>query len=143
MFNFFQKKNKDNRPDGYRDSKEKIPEKSSAFSGSKKSEISESKKTGDLAVSKKTANSPQKMIFHISEKSSNLTSQNSHVFKVEKNLNKMIVKKIIESHYGVKVASVKILNLKPKKRMRGNIAGKKPGYKKAIVQLKEGSKIEI
>jgi ribosomal protein L23 len=38
---------------------------------------------------------------------------------------------------------VRVLNTKYKKRVRGNIVGKKPGYKKAIVQLKEGYKIEF
>ena len=83
------------------------------------------------------------MIPHVSEKASYLIGKNYYVFKIEKNLNKISAKKGIESHYGVKVASVRILNAKSKKRTRGNIVGKKSGYKKAIVQLKEGHKIEL
>lgn len=134
-FNFFQKK-KDSRPDVHRGSKVKISD--------TKSDISLISKKEDLGTSsKKTAETPKNMTPHISEKSSNLIAENSYVFKIKKNLNKVIVKKAIENHYGIKVASVRILNTKPKKRMRGNIVGKKPGYKKAIAQLKEGYKIEF
>lgn len=133
-FNFFQKK-KDNYPNGHRGSKVKI---SDIKSGS----LSVQKKEGAVSP-KKTSSAPQGTMVHISEKASNLLSQNSYVFKIEKSFNKVIVKKTLEDHYGVKVALVRILNTKPKKRVRGNIVGKKSGYKKAIVQLKEGYKIEF
>lgn len=132
-FNFFQK-NKNNRPDSSRVSKEKISEKSSGIFGSKKD---------DVALPQKAGGAPQGMIPHISEKSSNLSAKNFYVFKMKKNVNKIMLKKMVENHYGVKVETAKILNTKPKKRIRGNIVGKKPGYKKAIVQLKEGHKIEF
>lgn len=132
-FNFFQRKS--NRPDSNRNSKVKI-------SDTKSDSVSIQKK-GDALSPKKTSNAPQGTMVHISEKASNLLSQNSYVFKVEKSFNKVIVKKTLEDHYGVKVALVRILNTKPKKRVRGNIIGKKSGYKKAIAQLKEGHKIEF
>lgn len=133
-FNFFQKK-KDNRPDDHRGSKVKI-------SDTKSSSISVQKKE-DAVSPKKTSSAPRGTTVHISEKASNLLSQNSYVFKVKKSFNKVMMKKTLEDHYGVKVALVRILNTKPKKRVRGNIVGKKSGYKKAIVQLKEGHKIEF
>jgi large subunit ribosomal protein L23 len=49
----------------------------------------------------------------------------------------------VEGIYGVKVTDVKIINVpRKKRRVRGQIGWKK-GYKKAIVQVKEGQKIEI
>lgn len=140
-FNFFQKK-KNNRPDVHWDSKEKIPEKSPAVFG-KKSDVSLALKKESTESTSKTSKAPQNMFPHVSEKSSYLLGQNSYVFKTEKNTNKIMLKKIVETHYGVKVKSVRILNAKSKKRMRGNIVGKKAGYKKAIVQLKDGHKIEF
>jgi len=38
---------------------------------------------------------------------------------------------------------VKIINLPPKKRRLGKIRGWRKGYKKAIVRIKEGQKIEV
>lgn len=136
MFNFFQKKSKGNRPDSSdRTHKAKSQTvKPESFSVQKKEIINDEKKT---------TNSPANMIPHVSEKASDLIGKNSYVFKVDKNFNKMIVKRGVESHYGVKVASVHVLNTKPKKRVRGNIMGHKAGYKKAIVQLKDGFKIEL
>ena len=136
MFNFFQKKKK-NRPNGHRDSKEESKKISSVFP------LNSKDKKEDITETKKTINAPQNMIPHVSEKSSNLLALNSYVFKIGKNINKIITKNMIEKHYNVKVESVRILNTNRKKRIRGNIVGYKPGYKKAIIQLKEGHKIEL
>lgn len=138
MFNFFQKKNK-NRSDSDRTSKVVKSDKKSAVLGSKKSELLEK----DINEGAKKTSFPANMILHVSEKASNMVSQNSYVFKVDKSFNKMSAKKAVESHYGVKVASVHMLNAKSKKRIRGNIVGYKSGYKKAIMNLKEGFKIEL
>ena len=80
---------------------------------------------------------------HITEKATALSSQNQYVFKVEKKSNKTEIKKAIEEVYGVGVLNVNIINIPRKKRRLGRIEGFKPGYKKAIVKLKEGEKIEI
>lgn len=79
---------------------------------------------------------------HISEKSSNSRGGFVYVFKSEKNANKISIKKAVADKYKVSVESVRILNTKPKERRRGNIVGQKPGYKKAIVQLKSGQEIK-
>lgn len=79
---------------------------------------------------------------HISEKATNLQGMFSYVFKVEKNANKIIVKKAVQDKYKVQVLSVRILNTKPKARRRGNIVGQKQGFKKAIVTLKKGNEIK-
>jgi len=89
---------------------------------------------------------PYKIIKHpiITEKSTELSSQNKYVFCVDKKANKNQIKKAIEEIYKVKVEKVYVVNVKPKKRMfRFYIEGYKSGYKKAIVKLKEGEKIAI
>lgn len=80
---------------------------------------------------------------HIAEKATNLVSKNQYVFKVWENANKIETKKAIEDIYGVDVINVKIVNIPSKKRRLGRTAGFKKGYKKAIVRIKEGQKIEV
>ncbi|PIS39339.1 MAG: 50S ribosomal protein L23 [Candidatus Nealsonbacteria bacterium CG08_land_8_20_14_0_20_38_20] len=80
---------------------------------------------------------------HITEKATDLTQKNQYVFKVYPEVNKIELKKAIEAIYGVDVAAVKIINLPRKRRRLGKISGWRKGYKKAIVKIKEGQKIEI
>lgn len=78
----------------------------------------------------------------VTEKSSNLLGQNKYVFKVTDKANKIEIKKVVQDMYGVKVNGVNIVNIPRKKRKFGRNEGYKPGYKKAIVTLAEGEKIE-
>jgi large subunit ribosomal protein L23 len=80
---------------------------------------------------------------HITEKATKLTEKNQYVFKVFPNANKTEIKKAIESLYGVDVINVKIINIPKKERRLGRITGWRKGYKKAIVRIKEGQKIEV
>ena len=80
---------------------------------------------------------------HITEKATDLTKKNQYVFKVFPKANKSEIRKTIEGLYGVDVISVKIINIPPKKRRLGKISGWKPGYKKAIIGVEEGQKIEV
>jgi large subunit ribosomal protein L23 len=80
---------------------------------------------------------------HITEKATSLVSKNQYVFKVWPNSNKTEIKKAIENIYGVDVVDVKIINIPKKKRRLGRTAGFRKGYKKAIVKIKEGQKIEV
>lgn len=79
----------------------------------------------------------------ISEKATFLEERGKYIFKVLERTNKKEIKKAVEDIYKVKVDKVNIINTKNKKRRIGQIEGKKSGYKKAIVTLKEGDKIEI
>jgi large subunit ribosomal protein L23 len=79
----------------------------------------------------------------ITEKSHEKSVENKYFFKVTKSANKKNLKKAIEELYQTKVKSINIVNIPPKKKMRGRIEGWKQGFKKAIVTLKEGSKIEL
>ncbi len=79
---------------------------------------------------------------HVTEKSNDLLQDNKYVFKVNTKTNKSEIKKAVESLYKVDVSDVKIINI-PKKKIRvGRREGWKKGYKKAIVEIKKGQKIE-
>ena len=80
---------------------------------------------------------------HITEKATNLLEANQYVFEVYPDANKTEIKKAIEGLYKVNVLSVKIINIPKKRRRLGRISGWRKGYKKAIVRIKEGQKIEI
>ncbi|CDR31440.1 50S ribosomal protein L23 [Acholeplasma oculi] len=68
-------------------------------------------------------------------------SANRYTFKVPKTANKVEIKKAVEAVFGVEVIKVNTITVLPKYKKVGKYAGLKPGYKKAIVQLKEGQKI--
>ena len=80
---------------------------------------------------------------HVSEKATDLTKKNQYVFNVWDDTTKSEVKKAVEGTYGVDVLSVNIVNIPRKKKRVGKTLGFKKGYKKAIVRIKEGQKIEI
>jgi len=80
---------------------------------------------------------------HVTEKATLLSGKNQYIFKVWPRANKIEIKKAIEKIFGVEVRAVKIINVAPKKRRLGKIEGEMSGYKKAIVKIKEGQKIEV
>lgn len=77
------------------------------------------------------------------EKTSLLASEGKYVFRVSPRQNKLGVAKEIEHLYKVRVSDVHILWTKGKKRRVGRIEGEKRGFKKAIITLKKGQKIEM
>lgn len=80
---------------------------------------------------------------HITEKAGNLNNLNQYVFKVAGGSNKIEIKKAVEKMYGVKVDQVRISVMPAKKRRLGRQEGEKSGFKKAMIKLAEGQKIEI
>ena len=79
----------------------------------------------------------------ITEKSSELATNNVITFSVDVKANKTQIKQAIEKIFNVKVDSVNTINVKPKKKRVGRYVGKTNKVKKAIVKLKEGSSIEL
>lgn len=76
------------------------------------------------------------------EKGSSLEAQRKYTFYVVKNATKIDIKKAVEEIYKVKVEAVHTLIVAGKpKRVRYQL-GYTSDWKKAIVTLKEGSKIE-
>lgn len=84
---------------------------------------------------------------HITEKAAILADENQYIFNVYFRSNKRSIKKAVENLYGVKVVSVKVLKIAPKKRRLGRVEGWRKGlekgHKKAIVKISKGQKIEI
>jgi len=80
---------------------------------------------------------------HVTEKATSLVGKNQYVFKIWSDSNKKEVKKAVESVFGVEVTAVKIINVPKKKRRLGRIKGFRKGYKKAIIRIREGQKIEL
>ena len=80
----------------------------------------------------------------ITEKTSMISANGDKiVFKVKKDANKTQIKQAIEKIYDVKVEKVNTINVKPKKKRVGRYTGTTSAYKKAIITLAEGSKIEL
>lgn len=79
----------------------------------------------------------------ITEKSAVAAEKNVYTFKVASEANKIEIKKAIEEAFGVKVEKVNTLNTKSKAKRVGRYTGKTQTYKKAIVTLKDGEKIEL
>jgi large subunit ribosomal protein L23 len=68
-----------------------------------------------------------------------------YTFKVTASANKVEIKEAVEIAFNVKVDSVRTINVHPKQKMdryRG-IRGKSTAYKKALVKLVKGHKIEF
>ena len=80
---------------------------------------------------------------HVTEKATDSTLKDQYIFEVFSGSNKNQVKKAIEDIYGVDVVSVNIVNIPRKRKRLGRIEGWSGGYKKAIVRIKEGQKIEV
>jgi large subunit ribosomal protein L23 len=79
----------------------------------------------------------------VSEKSYSQIEQRKYTFKVHKDAHKTQIRHAVEELFEVRVADVKVLKVQPKPKRRGLSRGTRPGWKKAIVQLREGESIEI
>lgn len=80
----------------------------------------------------------------ISEKSMAMIEENNtYTFKVDKRANKIEIRNAIEEIFKVKVLNVNTINMRGKKRRLGRNEGKRPDWKKAMVKLAEGNRIEI
>lgn len=77
------------------------------------------------------------------EKSAFLMEKNRYVFEVNSNASKVAVKHAIKHLYGVMPEKVRIINVKGKQVTFRRTRGKRKDWKKAIVILKKGDKIEI
>jgi large subunit ribosomal protein L23 len=79
----------------------------------------------------------------VSEKATIMLEQNKYVFDVVLKATKPEIKAAIESLFEVKVMKVNTNRPPRKKRRVGRFTGYKPQYKRAIVTLNEGDKIEL
>lgn len=79
----------------------------------------------------------------VTEKATELGSLNKYVFEIDPTMNKIEVKKAIRSIYEVEPVAVNISNFSGKSVRFGRIRGKRKGWKKAIITLKQGDSIEV
>jgi large subunit ribosomal protein L23 len=68
---------------------------------------------------------------------------NKYIFEVDRRANKIEVAKALEKLFKVKVLDVHVMNVTGKKKRVGRILGEKRSWKKAVVTLAPGSRIEI
>jgi large subunit ribosomal protein L23 len=80
----------------------------------------------------------------VTEKASNLQeTERKVVFVVDRNANKIEIRKAVENKFNVKASKVATLNMKGKEKRLGRFEGRRSHWKKAIVTLKEGFKIDF
>src|SRR5918999_3582514 len=79
----------------------------------------------------------------VSEKSYSLIEDDKYSFRIHEKAHKTQVRQAVEELFDVKVEGVNIVKVQSKPKRRGLSRGRRPGWKKAIVQLKPGDKIEI
>ena len=89
---------------------------------------------------------PQKIIRRplITEKSTQQKEEShQYIFEVDPMANKIEIKSAIEHLFKVKVLQVRTLNILGKVKRLGKRYGKRPDWKKAIVTLREGDRIDF
>ncbi|HET7361794.1 MAG TPA: 50S ribosomal protein L23 [Salinimicrobium sp.] len=84
----------------------------------------------------------------ITEKATNDSElHNRYSFVVDQGANKIEIKDAVEATYGVSVAKVRTINVRPDRKSRytkkGVVTGKTSAYKKALVQVAEGDTIDL
>ena len=80
----------------------------------------------------------------ITEKSTDQKElHHQYVFEVDRNANKIEIQSAVEHLFKVKVLSVRTSNFLGKMKRLGRKFGKRPDWKKAVVTLKEGDRIEF
>ena len=79
----------------------------------------------------------------VSEKSYAGTTRGSYTFKVHPDAHKTHIRQAIEELFDVKVERVNVIKVQAKPKRRGVHRGTRPGWKKAVVQLRAGDTIEI
>ncbi len=79
----------------------------------------------------------------VSEKSYGQIAQNRYTFKVHQDAHKTQIRQAVEQLFDVKVVAVNVVKVQAKPKRRGVFKGTRPGWKKAVVQLKPGDSIEI
>lgn len=80
----------------------------------------------------------------ISEKGTALKDENNQlVFEVEKSANKSEIKKAVEKLFKVTVTEVRTQNRTGKPKRLGRFVGKRKDWKKAIITLKEGDRVDF
>ncbi len=70
-------------------------------------------------------------------------TKNAIAFSVNRNATKIDIRRAVEKIFQVRVRSVNVQNILGKHKRQGRYLGKRSDWRKAIVTLKEGEKIDI
>lgn len=70
-------------------------------------------------------------------------SLNQYGFVVDARANKIQIKEAVESRFKVKVEKVRTMKVRGKIKRLGRFSGRQPDWKKAIVSLAKGDKINL
>ena len=70
-------------------------------------------------------------------------ASNQVTFEVDRRANRIEIQRAIEDIFNVKVAAVRTMQVKGKVKQRGRIVGKRRDWKKAIVTLMPGNRIDF
>lgn len=68
---------------------------------------------------------------------------NQYFFEVAKHANRIEIRRAVEKIFNVRVKSVQTIQVKGKTKQRGRIIGKRKDWKKAVVALKPGERIDF
>ncbi len=79
----------------------------------------------------------------ITEKATTLAADNKYAFEVDPRANKLQIREAVETSFNVHVTAVNVINVKGKMRRFGRQYSKTVDWKKAIVTLAAGDKIEL
>ena len=80
----------------------------------------------------------------ITEKSNiDRETANKYHFEVNRKANKVEIGNAVETLFKVKVTDVRVFHVLGKKKRMGKVMGQKSSWKKAIVTLADGSRIEV
>ncbi|OGY52465.1 MAG: 50S ribosomal protein L23 [Candidatus Buchananbacteria bacterium RIFCSPLOWO2_01_FULL_56_15] len=79
----------------------------------------------------------------VTEKAADLGTHNQYVFMIDPRMNKIEVKKAVRTIYGINPLAVRIITMQGKAVRYGRRYGVTKSWKKAMVTLKAGDKIEV
>jgi len=79
----------------------------------------------------------------LSEKSYHGIESGTYTFKVHPDAHKTQIRQAVEQLFDVKVTRVNVIKVQAKPKRRGLFKGTRPGFKKAVVQLRPGQRIEF
>jgi large subunit ribosomal protein L23 len=79
----------------------------------------------------------------VSEKSYHGSVNGVYTFRVHSDAHKTQIRQAVEELFEVNVTRVNVIKVQSKPKRRGQTRGRKPGWKKAVVQLKPGQTIEV
>ena len=81
---------------------------------------------------------------HVSEKGTTVADQhNQVVFRVKTDATKIEIRQAVETLFKVKVTQVRTLNVRGKSKRFGQMAGRRPDWKKAYITLAQGQEINF